>query len=151
MKKILFITEATTRWWAFMNEIDALKKLGIECHLTDSIDQAKKILDTGVDKVVIFPFAISYPCYEFDPQVVGDKDLKYFAGYCFWKQEIFPKNIPTIIVNIYPPDYDYVAEAMEMMKQQDWKTDTNVTFFGSSCSDDGGRHNEKKLVELIAA
>jgi hypothetical protein len=147
-KKILFITEHTTSWWAFEKEMDILRTDGFECFLTDDLVEAKKILDTGIDKVVMFPIAISYDNYEINPGTAPGKELKFLAGYCFWKQDLAKRNIPTMIVNIYQSDYGYIADIMTILQKEDWNTDPNVVFMGSNFDSPS---TTQKLVELIKA
>ena len=146
-KKILFITEFQTTWWAFMNEIFYLKEQGFTCTITDSLEEAKKIVDAGVDKVVMFPMFISWLNYEINDDTIDEDTMKFFTGYFFWKQELEEKKIPTIIVNIYDT-YSYVTEAMTNLTKKDWKENPNVTFFETIFDP---RENTLKLVELITS
>jgi hypothetical protein len=141
-KKILFITEVMTANWAFERELWLLKDTH-ECFITECLDDARERVESGVDKVVMFPFLIAYPNYEFNinPQI----EVKFGMGYCFWKQELEKRNIPTIIVNIYDIHHSYIDEAMTRIMKNNWATDSNVTFFGKYPE----MKDSRRLVELI--
>ena len=140
--KILFITEFQAGWWAFLNEIEKLKKEN-QCFLTDSLKEAQKIVEYGIDKVVMFPISVSYDDYE----ITSEKNLKFLAGYCFWKQELEKRDIPTIVVNIYESSYSYISGIMEELKKEDWIQNPKVIFFGSNFE----QESTQQLVELIAS
>jgi hypothetical protein len=118
--KILFITATKTEWWAFKDEIEILSKEH-KCYLTSSLSEAYKILQNGIDKVVIYPFSIGYADYTINMS----KDPQTFAGYYFWKQELAIKGIPTIVV-----DFEIqLASFMNKIIWTDWEDAPKVTFF----------------------
>jgi len=135
-KKILFIASTDTIGWAFNNEIELLGD-AYECHKVSSLIEAQKIVESGVDKVVIYPFCIAR--YDnIDPE--GLHPL-IFAGYCFWKQKLTDKKIPTIVVDFHIQHYTFIEEIIKI----GWRPSPNVRFF----SHDTKWATIEKLVELI--
>jgi hypothetical protein len=133
-KKILFIT-SNSMSKAFKNEIELLEK-NYECHVVSSLYKAQKIVQSGIYKVVIYPFYIALLNYEI-PVCTSE----CFAGYYFWKQELAQKGIPTIVVNFHvQPDF-FIKEIIGT----GWKENLNVTFFDYN----GKWQNVEELVELI--
>lgn len=136
MKKILFITSDDSVSWAFKNEIELLEN-NYECHVVSSLFDAQKIAQEGVDKVVMYPFYITWANYAIN----SHEDLLCFAGYYFWKQELADKKIPTIVVD-FQMQIDLYMEAIMKME---WKEDSHVVFFSHNCR----WKNTEELVELI--
>ncbi len=136
MEKILFITSDDSIDWAFKHEIELLEK-DYECHVVSSLSAAQKIVQEGVDTVVMYPFYIKWANYN----ISAREDLRCFAGYYFWKQELAEKKIPTIVVDFHMQINDFMEAIMKM----EWKEDHHVVFF----SHDGRWKTAAALVELI--
>jgi hypothetical protein len=144
--EILFITATKTEWWAFKDEIEILSTEH-KCYLTSSLSEAHKILQNGIDKVVIYPFNIGYADYTINM----DKDPQTFAGYYFWEQELAIKQIPTIVV-----DFEIqLSSFMDKIIEVDWESGLKVTFFHRyvRCVKRGGlryeERNKQGLIKLI--
>jgi len=135
-KKILFITSTDTIGWAFDDEIELLGN-DYECHKVSSLIEAQKIVQSGIDKVVIYPFYIA----RYDDIDLGDRHPRIFAGYCFWEQKLADKKIPTIVVDLHVQPSTFLEEIIKI----GWKKSPNVFFF----SHDNTWENKEKLVELI--
>jgi hypothetical protein len=117
--KILFITSYST-YRAFKHTIEALGE-GYQCLVVDSLAKALKLLESGVDKIVMYPFYIKY----YDYNLNTNQDARVFAGYRLWKQELANKNIPIVVVNLNLQD----ARIMPELMQTNWESEANVAFF----------------------
>ncbi len=137
MEKILIITSNDTSH-LFKDFIKALGEYYVS-YIVSSLGQAQNIVETGVDKVVMYPFYINIHGYP----IAAEKDLRKFAGYYFWKKEIASKNIPTIVVDLRTLDDDQYS--IQDIMNEDWKQHPQVTFLERI----EGFVDWDKLVELI--
>jgi hypothetical protein len=135
MKTILFITSDST--YRSFNYV--IEELGEEykCFVVDSLTKALKVLEGGVDQVVMYPFYIKY----YDYYLNTNQDPRLFAGYQFWKQELANKNIPIIVVNLNVQD----AIIMPQLIEKNWENEANVLFFNHN----EGYKSSVALAKLI--
>ena len=136
MKKILFITSSSSYFWT-ETQIEILGE-NYECISTHSLAKAKEIIESGVDKIVMYPFYISWRNYDLS---LAQGDLRNMAGYYFWVKDIFPKEIPTIVVLIKIQPKEFVTELLAT----GWQNEENVRFFDLDIK----RQSSKTLAELI--
>lgn len=122
MKTILFITSDST----FKSFDYVIESLGEEYKaiVVDSLAKALKILETGVDQVVMYPFYIKH--YGYNLNLDTNQDARVFAGYSFWKQELCQRGTPTIVVNLKNLQ---VASLMSEIKKIGWDKEPNVILF----------------------
>ncbi len=138
MKTVLFITSDST-FKSFDYVIESLGK-EYKCIVVDSLTKALKILETGVDQVVMYPFYIKY--YGYNLNLDTNQDTRVFAGYRFWRQELYQKGTPTIVVNLKNLQ---VAYLMSEIRKIAWDKEANVIFFDHN----KGYQSSIELANLI--
>ncbi len=138
MKTILFITSDST-YKAFDYVIEELGE-EYKCFVVDSLAKALKVLEAGIDQVVMYPFYIKY--YGYNLNLGTTQDTRVFAGYCFWKQELAEKAIRTIVINSQKLQ---VSSLMSEIEKTGWDKEANVIFFDYN----KGYQSSLELANLI--
>ncbi|MEI7558742.1 MAG: hypothetical protein WCJ45_08405 [bacterium] len=120
---ILYIASSSTISWAFENTSEILGSRYYH-HGVSALTDAQEFVHSGVDIVVMYPFYIGYLDFPFSDKQASHDNLRIFAGYHFWKQELAPKGIKTILVDLHIQHSEYIP-AVRLR----WKDKPFVYFF----------------------